>query len=271
MKIAILSDIHGNSIALDTALMDINKRGGVDAYWVLGDLCALGFDPVGVLERLDALPNLIAIKGNADRYVSSMDLPPPYIASAQTNPDLVPILAEVSGNFHWTRGALDATGWTTWLQALPFDQTITLPDGTGVYLVHSAPDTDEGKGLNPSRTDEELRGMLKDVSAGLVCVGHFHTPLHRSLGDMHIMNPGSISNTFHQIGHAYYALLDADSKGFTLTFYAVKYDLGLFITKTRQTLNLGNDYNIRSVSNEVIPSWKKHWDGVSHFPEIVFV
>ncbi len=52
MRIALLSDIHGNSIALEAVLEDIQAQGDVDAYWVLGDLAAIGYDPVGVLERL---------------------------------------------------------------------------------------------------------------------------------------------------------------------------------------------------------------------------
>lgn len=269
MRIALLSDIHGNSVALDTALEDIQRRGGVDHYWVLGDLCAIGYDPIGVLERLKTLPNLTVIKGNADRYVSSMDLPPPSIESAQANPDLTPVLAEVYSNFHWTRGALDATGWTTWLRGLPYDHHTTLPDGTQVYLVHSSPDTDEGKGLNPARTDEELDDLLADVSADLICVGHFHTPLHRYFRDKQIVNPGSICNTFHLDAHTYYAILDATTSGFDLTFYAVPYDVDLAINKARQTLNIGNDYNMNAMAGKVVPSWKKHWDGVAHFPEII--
>lgn len=38
MRLAILSDIHGNSIALDAVLADIATTGEVDEYWVLGDL-----------------------------------------------------------------------------------------------------------------------------------------------------------------------------------------------------------------------------------------
>ena len=47
-----MSDIHGNPIALDAVLADIEATGGVDEHWVLGDIVALGHDPVGVLERL---------------------------------------------------------------------------------------------------------------------------------------------------------------------------------------------------------------------------
>lgn len=38
MRLAILSAIHGNSLALDAVLADIHAQGGVDGYWVLGDL-----------------------------------------------------------------------------------------------------------------------------------------------------------------------------------------------------------------------------------------
>ena len=49
MLYLILSDMHGNPLALDAVLADIAAQGGVDETWVLGDLAALGYDPVGVL------------------------------------------------------------------------------------------------------------------------------------------------------------------------------------------------------------------------------
>ena len=52
MRIALLSDIHGNPLALDAVLSDIAAQGGVDTYWVLGDFSSLGYDPVSVLERV---------------------------------------------------------------------------------------------------------------------------------------------------------------------------------------------------------------------------
>ena len=51
MQIAIIADIHGNPLALDAVLADIERRGGVEGYWLLGDYCAIGFDPAGVLDR----------------------------------------------------------------------------------------------------------------------------------------------------------------------------------------------------------------------------
>ena len=63
MRIALLADIHGNEIALSAVLRDIEARGGVNAYWILGDLVALGPQPVQVLEILSALPNTRFIRG----------------------------------------------------------------------------------------------------------------------------------------------------------------------------------------------------------------
>jgi len=54
MRIALLSDIDGNAIALDAVLADIAALGGADEYGGLGDLMALGPQPVTVLERLPA-------------------------------------------------------------------------------------------------------------------------------------------------------------------------------------------------------------------------
>jgi predicted phosphodiesterase len=46
MRIALLSDIHGNSVALDAVLADLADHEKVDAYWCLGDLVALGAGPI---------------------------------------------------------------------------------------------------------------------------------------------------------------------------------------------------------------------------------
>lgn len=71
MRLVILSDIHGNPIALDAVLRDVAVRGSVNGYWVLGDLVAQGYDPSGVLARLAELPNAQFVRGNTDRYILS--------------------------------------------------------------------------------------------------------------------------------------------------------------------------------------------------------
>ncbi len=118
MKIALLADIHGNAIALDAVLADIERKGGADAFWVLGDLVAIGPDPVGVLERLSKLTNLRLIRGNTDRYVARGDRPGPSVAAVQADATLFTPLIQVANTFAWTQGMITAAFWLRTTRAI---------------------------------------------------------------------------------------------------------------------------------------------------------
>jgi predicted phosphodiesterase len=146
MRIALLADIHGNELALNAVLRDIEARSGVNAYWILGDLVALGPQPVRVLEILSELPNTRFIRGNTDRYVVSGDRPSPSIEDAKSNSELMGALVEVANTFAWTQGMITAAGWLPWLQELPIELRIELPNGTRFLGVHASPGRDDGPG-----------------------------------------------------------------------------------------------------------------------------
>ncbi len=269
MKIALLADIHGNSLALDAVLADIQRRGGVDNYWILGDLCAIGYDPAGVLERLTALPNAIFVRGNVDRFVTTGERPDPDIQQARANPDSIPVLAEVSGSFGWTQGYLEATGWLDWLRNLPLERRIKLPNGKRVLLVHAAPGKDDGWGLNPALTDDELALEIIGCDADLIFVGHFHMPMNRHFHDVQIVNPGCVSNAFPPDLRAAYAILTTDATSYRVDFYRVEYDLAEAILKARGSSNPGAGYFIQFYEGKVTASWLAKWDGVTHYPLII--
>lgn len=269
MRIAILSDIHGNSIALDAVLEDIKRRGGVDGYWLLGDYCAVGYDPVGVLERIQQLPSALIIRGNADSYILSRDLPPPTIEDAQQNPALIPHMAEVVGSFYWTRGMVESQGWISWLESLPCEQNITLPDETEVRLLHSSPQDEGGRGLNPALSDAEIADALNGLNADLLCVGHFHYPMSRQSGKTRIINPGSVSHSVTVNFYTGYALLTADKYKHDIQFIRVDYDRQAVIEATLKTGNPGAPYIVKGIQGRVHASWTKTWDGVAHVPLII--
>ena len=77
MRIAILSDIHGNCVALDAVLVDIeaNIEGGVDGYWILGDMASAGAQPLEAVERLAGLTNARFVRGNSERYLLTGERP----------------------------------------------------------------------------------------------------------------------------------------------------------------------------------------------------
>ena len=165
MRIALISDIHGNLLALEAVLTDIADMGGVDAYWILGDFSSLGYDPVGVLERVTQLPDAQFSRGNHDRYTVSGERPGPTLEQAQAQPKLMPLLLAMATNLAWTQGHIRASGWWNWLEELPLELRLTHPDGTRMLGVHAAPGLDDGPGIIPLLSDEELRTLLAPAEA----------------------------------------------------------------------------------------------------------
>lgn len=223
MRIAIFSDIHGNTIALDALLADIQKQ-NVDEYWILGDLVAIGHDPIGVVERLSKLPNAHFIRGNTDRYVASEQPHIEWAEEVKKDISQLPQLITATRSMSWTRGAISIAGWFDWLTALPLDRRFTLPNGTRTLCVHASVGTDEGRGINPWMTDDELWELFKECEADLVFVGHTHQAQDRIVNGVRLINPSSVSNPVAPDLRAGYVLLVADEKGYRLEQRRVDYD-----------------------------------------------
>jgi predicted phosphodiesterase len=264
MRIALIADIHGNSIALDAVLADIETRGGVDGYWVLGDYCAIGFDPAGVIDQLAALKNALFVRGNADRYVAEGTYPPPTLEKTRDNPDLLTVFQQVAASFGWTIGHLAGRDQLNWLAALPYEHRLWLPDKTSVLLVHASPDSDEDPGFNPSLTDEEFGSLTANANADLIAVGHFHLPLDRTVKGLRVVSPGAVSNNFLPDLRASYAVLTAAQAGFTVQHFRIPYDIQAAIDATLRSSNPGSEFIVRVLSGQIRGSWMQRWDGISH-------
>jgi len=245
MRIAVLADIHGNSIALDAVFEDIANTGGVDAWWVLGDLVALGPDPIGVMQRLYSLKNLQMIRGNTDRYVTSGDRPAPSMAEAQQDPSLLPALVEVAGTFAWTQGMITAGGWMPVLAELPLELSVDLPDGTRFLGVHASPGTDDGPGVTPQTDDNEIETLFAGCAAGLVCLGHTHQPVNRHWKNIHIVNPGAVSLSLTADRNASYVLLEATKEGYTIQHRQAPYNRAAVIDQLHRLKHPGKGFLMR--------------------------
>ena len=255
MRIALLSDIHGNSIALNAVLADIEAQGGVDTFWILGDFSALGYDPVGVLERVTTLPNVFFSRGNHDRYTVTGERPGPTLEQAQTNPKLVPLLLAMGTNLAWTQGHILASGWWNWFEQLPLELRLTLPDGTRLLGVHAAPGLDDGIGITPLLSDDELRGLLAPAGADLVIVGHTHVPLDRTIDHVRVFNLGSISNPMRPRVAASYAILEANESGHNLQLRYVDYDRQAAIGELERVKHPTVDFLTKFIQGEITPPW----------------
>jgi len=256
-RIAILADIHGNPIALDAALADIEAAGGVDAYWLLGDYAAIGFDPVGAMERMTGLPNAVFVRGNVDRLAASLSDMDSWIDQIEDDPEELLLLIQVNRSFSWTAGALAVTGWLQWFSELPLERRITLPDGTRVLLVHASPGTDSGVGIHPRLSDEALSELVAGAEADLIFIGHTHAPLDRLAAGIRVVNPGSIGNPVLPGAGAYYAILEANGDGYQLTFHEARYDKVSAIAATVSSKHPAGEYIVSFLLGERVPEWAK--------------
>jgi predicted phosphodiesterase len=233
VRLALLSDVHGNSIALDAVLADVAAAGGVDGYWVLGDLVALGPDPNGVLERLDGLPGVDLLRGNTDRYVVTGERPAP------SRTDDPAELVEIAATFAWTQGALTASGRLDDLAELPLELRRTLPDGTRLLAVHASPGRDDGAGVG---AHVDLAAIAAASAADLVVCGHTHVAFDRTVDGVRLVNLGSVSNPPPEDRRAAYAVLDANEVGYELEPRRVEYDHEAVVEQTLRLRHPGADF-----------------------------
>ena len=211
MKVALLADIHGNRQALEAVLADARAR-GAEEYWVLGDIIGYGPDPNGTVELLSALPARV-ITGNCCRRLREFYHNPAASPAPRT---LIKRLL-----FRWTLEAISP--WALgWLGAQPTQLDFEL-DGRRVTLCHARPGDDE-KGILAATPAEELAAIAAAGGAHLLCCGHSHRALDRTVGGCRFINPGPLGRPEDGDPRAYYALLDTAAADLAVEFRRVRYD-----------------------------------------------
>lgn len=233
--IGMISDVHGNRIALDAVIAD-GAAQGVQAWWVLGDLAAIGPDPAATLDRLVDLPRSRFVRGNTDRYVVTGERPPPHEEDVASDPSLQALFDVVEASFSWTRAVLaDAdAAWLTWLEALPAEQSAVLSDGTRLLGVHASPLADDDHGITPATEERDLEAMLAGVAADVVLAGHTHQAADRRVGARRAINLGSVSNPITSNLGATYVVVNDDRHGHRIAHRRVPYDHEAVLERVRR-------------------------------------
>lgn len=231
-RLALLSDVHANRVALDAVLDDLATLAPVDEVWALGDLVAIGPDPVGVLERLHELPVCRFLAGNSERYVRTGERPLPDPATAAERPHLPGLIA----GFAWTAGRLHEAGWFDWLASLPATLRGELATGGRIVGVHATPDRDDGPGIHALLSDGDVEAMLDLADADVLCGGHTHLPLHRQVGRRSVVNLGSVSNPSRHGDScaASYVVVDATGPQAEISHRSVDYDVAAVLRQLHE-------------------------------------
>lgn len=215
MRVAAIADVHGNLIALEAVLAALS-RAAPDLIVNLGDLVSGPFDPAGSADAQMAL-GCPTLAGNHERQLLEG-------GSGASDSFARPRL---------TSGHLD------WIAGLP--KTIALLGGD-VFACHGSPAggdndyllervSDGGVRLD---SDAAIRARLAGIGeARLVLCGHTHTPRIARVGEVLVVNPGSVGMPCYRdethvvengAPHARYAILDHGPAGWSAALHAATYD-----------------------------------------------
>jgi putative phosphoesterase len=190
VRVAALYDVHGNLPALDAVLAEVDA----DVIVVGGDT-VMGPQPAETLERLRSLDGDVRfIRGNADREVYEEEkrgLAPPELMEF--------VRARLS------RVQLDFLG------SLP--QTVSIGR---VLFCHATPRNDE-EVFTAISPDERWAAALAGVDADVVACGHTHIQFDRRIGDIRLVNAGSVGMPYEGKPGAYWAILDGTDVEFRRT------------------------------------------------------
>jgi predicted phosphodiesterase len=222
LRLAVLSDIHGNLIALEAVLADLKQAGGADKTWVLGDLCAFGPRPVECLQMIRDIPNAKVISGNTDRYLVTGQRPtvePKDEAQWKEQPEQ---LRQREADFSWTVSKLGFADYE-YLTKLRHELSLEAPGYGWVIGYHGAPGDDE-RMLYPDTPTEEVLDQMLDCEGRLGFGGHTHMPMDRDLGAWRVVNVGSVGMP-QDLNRACYALVTFEDGIATVDLRHIEYDL----------------------------------------------
>lgn len=208
MRIAVLSDVHGNLLALDACLADLASQGGADAIAVAGDLCLDGPKPKKVLQRLEEV-GAQCVRGNTDRYLSDEKPGGAFPASE-------------AAQIAWTRQELGER-WLSWLSDLPFAMRIG-EDENQLLIVHANPRNDEDQ-LWPDADESLLERFIGDEHATAIAFGHLHLPYARIWRGKLLVNVASAGLPKDGDPRACYAILTERDGGWEVKHRRVAFDV----------------------------------------------
>ena len=218
-KIAIISDIHGNSWAFREVLADIKSK-GIGTIINLGDSLYGPLDPKGTFNLL-VENNVISISGNQDRDI---------LENLNSKSDLITL--------EYVKAQIDEDT-IDWLKKLPFDCI----HENDIYCCHASPTSDSTyllESLQPGyvtvKDNHEIDKILKEIEQKVVVCGHSHVARIVETPDKTVINAGSVGLPAYDddlpiphkmenfIPHARYSILTFTDKLVNIEQIAVFYN-----------------------------------------------
>lgn len=203
MRIALISDLHANEVALRAVLADVD-RVGCDEVICLGDVATLGPKPNAVIQLLRERTTR-RILGNHDDFMLN-----PGLIHSYTE---VPVVVD---SVEWCRERLSEDD-IAFLRTFSPNLEIPLDEKSTLVLFHGTLRS-HMEDLLATTPDEEVDAMLQGRRGTIMAGGHTHLQMTRQHHGILIVNPGSVGLPFREhptgqaptlLGHAEYATIEA--------------------------------------------------------------
>ena len=217
MKIAVLSDIHGNLLALESVLDDIQEK-GCEKILFLGDYALAGPEPTDVVNfciSLSAHDNVEMIQGNTDKMISDYS-EEVYETVSKGAPIMANALKEEVETL--------SVPQKEFLKNLPATKELEI-DGVKILMVHGSP-RKNNEDILPDTPLDKLEEMLERVDADLILCGHTHIPCgFQTNSKKTVVNVGSVGRPFTETPDACYVIVTTLGNGeFEVEHNFIKYD-----------------------------------------------
>lgn len=230
MRIAFISDIHGNFTALQSVLADIDSQ-SIDQIVCLGDTVTLGPQPREVLNALKNL-NCLYTKGNHDAAV----LNPEKASQYEIAPHLM-------SDLYWCRDQLSPDD-LKFIGSFKSKHEINLLHENHILAFHGSPlsFTDIIQATTPN---EQLDVYFKGQKANIFIGGHSHIQMVRRYGEKLILNSGSTGNAFkfayspgnsvYLLPWAEYMIVEQNENSLNIDARRVYFDIDELIKKVKES------------------------------------
>lgn len=226
MRVAFVSDIHGNLPALQAVLADLDARGPYDAVVGGGDFAFGGAFPERVVAtvRERGWPS---VRGNTDEWVIESATAGRAPARGYT-PDQAHsgMMLQVDD---WIAKALSQES-LRFLAGLPNDWRDTGPSGETLVFVHATPSSTHPVVL-PDADERVVTAMLDEARAGTLVYGHIHHAYIREVGDRTIACCGAVGVPFDGDERPCYLIAADDGDGWSLEHHRVAYDRDRYLSE----------------------------------------
>jgi predicted phosphodiesterase len=220
MRIAIISDVHGNLTALDAVLADLRQQ-KPDLILHGGDIPYGGCNPCEVIDCIqqEGWPGVL---GNTDEILWSDAARPALEATAPKLKLLFKVLFDECAP---ATSSIIGESRLAWLRQLPTELRYEYQQHKNLVLLHAGPGNIWRAPMDTA-DDAELANTYKTLNAEIVVYCHIHRPFVRQVGAMTICNCGSVGSPYDGDPRSSYLLIDDSKPSIRRVEYDVEKEVG---------------------------------------------